>query len=172
MGLFVKFSVCTNTRKHNASVASLKLQPGEWRLEHGTHQQRPCAKIRSLTGRLPGKYRYSSTQFWCNNRLDSRTLQNMISLQDEIFMFGGKLEGGRGNVTDELWVFNVPSRTWQRRNPVVVQPAQTQIYAVEGHSAHCIQLEGGDAIMLVIFGYSPVYSYISIIQEYNLSESQ
>lgn len=91
-----------------------------------------------------------------------------ISLQDEIYMFGGKQEGGRGNVTDELWVFNVPSRTWQRRNPVVVQPAQ--IYAVEGHSAHCIQTEGGDVIMLVIFGYSPIYSYISNVQEYNLSE--
>lgn len=91
-----------------------------------------------------------------------------MSLQDEIYMFGGKLEGGRGNVTDELWVFNVPSRTWQRRNPVVVQPAQ--IYAVEGHSAHCIQTEGGDAVMLVIFGYSPIYSYISNVQEYNLSE--
>lgn len=87
-------------------------------------------------------------------------------------MFGGKLEGGRGNVTDELWVFNVPSRTWQRRNPVVVQSAQAQIFAVEGHSAHCIQLEGGDTIMLVIFGYSPIYSYISSIQEYNLSEWQ
>lgn len=87
-------------------------------------------------------------------------------------MFGGKLEGGRGNVTDELWVFNIPSRTWQRRNPVVVQPAQTQIFAVEGHSAHCIQLEGGDAIMLVIFGYSPIYSYVSNVQEYDLSEWQ
>lgn len=87
-------------------------------------------------------------------------------------MFGGKLEAGWGNVTDELWVFNVPGRTWQRRNPVVGQPAQTQIYAVEGHSAHCILLEGGEAIMLVIFGYSPVYSYISNVQEYNLSESQ
>lgn len=86
-------------------------------------------------------------------------------------MFGGKMEAGWGNVTDELWVFNVPSRTWQRRNPVVGQPAQTQIYAVEGHSAHCIPLEGGEAIMLVIFGYSPVYSYISNVQEYNLSES-
>lgn len=87
-------------------------------------------------------------------------------------MFGGKLEAGWGNVTDELWVFNVPSRTWQRRNPVVGQPTQTQIYAVEGHSAHCVLLDGGDAIMLVIFGYSPIYSYVSNVQEYNLSESQ
>jgi len=85
-------------------------------------------------------------------------------------MFGGKLEAGWGNVTDELWVFNVPSRTWQRRNPVVGAAAQTQIYAVEGHLAHCVPLEDGEAIMLVIFGYSPIYSYVSNVQEYNLSE--
>lgn len=87
-------------------------------------------------------------------------------------MFGGKLEAGWVNVTDELWVFNVPGRTWQRRVPAIGQPAQTQIYAVEGHSAHCVLLETGEAIMLVIFGYSPIYSYISNVQEYNLSKSQ
>lgn len=87
-------------------------------------------------------------------------------------MFGGKLEAGWENVTDELWVFNVPNRTWQRRNPVVGPPAQAQIYAVEGHSAHCVPVDSGETIMLVIFGYSPIYSYISNVQEYNLSESQ
>lgn len=99
--------------------------------------------------------------------------RKVVSLfQDNIYMFGGKLEAGWGNVTDELWVFNVPSRTWQRRTPVVGQSVQTQIYAVEGHSAHCVLVEGGDAVMLVIFGYSPIYSYVSNVQEYNLSESQ
>lgn len=87
-------------------------------------------------------------------------------------MFGGKLEANGGNVTDELWVFNIPGRTWQRKIPVVGPPGQTQIYAVEGHSAHCVLLEGGEAIMLVIFGYSPIYSYISNVQEYNLSKSR
>uniref|UniRef100_A0A8D3BX29 Attractin-like 1b n=1 Tax=Scophthalmus maximus TaxID=52904 RepID=A0A8D3BX29_SCOMX len=86
---------------------------------------------------------------------------------DDIYMFGGKLEAGWANVTDELWVFNVPSRTWQRRNPVVGPMAQAQIYAVEGHSAHCVLLESGEAVMLAIFGYSPIYSYISNVQEYN-----
>lgn len=94
------------------------------------------------------------------------------SFKDDIYMFGGKLEANGGNVTDELWVFNIPGRTWQRKIPVVGPPGQTQIYAVEGHSAHCILLEGGEAIMLVIFGYSPIYSYISNVQEYNLSKSR
>eukprot|EP00064_Thunnus_orientalis_P023028 superscaffoldBa00008322_g23253 len=93
---------------------------------------------------------------------------SLAAYQDDIYMFGGKLEAGWGNVTDELWVFNIPSRTWQRRNPVVGPPAQAQIYAVEGHSAHCVLLDGDEAIMLVIFGYSPIYSYVSNVQEYNL----
>ncbi|XP_057681701.1 attractin-like protein 1 [Corythoichthys intestinalis] len=84
--------------------------------------------------------------------------------QDDIYMFGGKLESGRGNVTDELWVFNIPARSWQRRNPAV----GAQVYAVEGHTAHCVVPEDGQAVMLVIFGYSPIYSYVSNVQEYNL----
>lgn len=86
-------------------------------------------------------------------------------------MFGGKLEASWGNVTDQLWVFNVSSRTWQQGHPDVDSSAQAQIYAVEGHTAHCIQLNNGETIMLVIFGYSPIYSYISNVQEYNLSAS-
>lgn len=87
-------------------------------------------------------------------------------------MFGGKLEASWGNVTDELWVFNISSRTWQQEHPDVDSPAQAQIYAVEGHTAHCVQLNSGETIMLIIFGYSPIYSYISNVQEYDLSESQ
>ncbi|CAG12613.1 unnamed protein product, partial [Tetraodon nigroviridis] len=106
-----------------------------------------------------------------NSGLMPRYGHSLAAYQDEMFMFGGQVEGGGGNVSDELWVFNVPSRTWQRRNPVVAQPAHTQMFAVEGHSAHCIQLEGGDAVMLVIFGYSPIYSYINTIQQYNLKSN-
>lgn len=60
----VKWPICyINKHRFNISVASLQLQPGEWRLEHSAHQQRPCAKIRSLTCRLPGKHRYCPGQF-------------------------------------------------------------------------------------------------------------
>uniref|UniRef100_H2LJV7 Attractin like 1 n=1 Tax=Oryzias latipes TaxID=8090 RepID=H2LJV7_ORYLA len=93
---------------------------------------------------------------------------SLAAHQDDIYMFGGKLEAGLNNVTDELWVFNIPNRTWQRRNPVVGSLAQVQVYAVEGHTAHCVSLDSGDTIMLVIFGHSPIYSYISYVQEYNL----
>lgn len=130
-------------------------------------------------------FNYSSFQMILNYNLESgvwntvpinsgplpRYGHSLAAYQDEIYMFGGKLESGSGNVTDELWVFNMVSRTWQRRSPVLGVPGQTQIYAVEGHSAHCALLEGGELLMLVIFGYSPIYSYISNVQEYNLKSN-
>lgn len=83
-------------------------------------------------------------------------------------MFGGKLEMGSGNVTDELWVFNMQSKSWAQQSPST--PAHGQVYAVEGHSAHIAELDTGDVVMVVIFGYSSIYSYISNVQEYNISE--
>ncbi|XP_035760661.1 attractin-like protein 1 [Neolamprologus brichardi] len=83
--------------------------------------------------------------------------------QDDIYMFGGKLEAGPANVTDEMWVFNVPRRTWSLRKPVPPPP-----YALEGHAAHVVELANGEPVMLIIFGYSPIYSYINKVQEYNI----
>lgn len=81
-------------------------------------------------------------------------------------MFGGKLEVKSANVTDELWVFNIPGRTWSLR-----KPSLPPLYALEGHTAHVVELAGGEPAMLTFFGYSPVYSYINKVQEYNISES-
>lgn len=75
---------------------------------------------------------------------------------------------GSGNVTDELWVFNMQSKSWAQQSPST--PAHGQVYAVEGHSAHIAELDTGDVVMVVIFGYSSIYSYISNVQEYNISE--
>uniref|UniRef100_A0A8D2ZZ61 Attractin-like 1a n=1 Tax=Scophthalmus maximus TaxID=52904 RepID=A0A8D2ZZ61_SCOMX len=83
--------------------------------------------------------------------------------QDDVYMFGGKLEAGAGNVTDELWVFNIPGRTWSPRKPSPAPP-----YALEGHTSHVAELDGGEPVMLIFFGYSPVYSYVNKVQEYNI----
>uniref|UniRef100_A0A3Q0RF30 Attractin-like 1a n=1 Tax=Amphilophus citrinellus TaxID=61819 RepID=A0A3Q0RF30_AMPCI len=83
--------------------------------------------------------------------------------QDDIYMFGGKLEAGPANVTDEMWVFNIPRRTWSLRKPVPPPP-----YALEGHTAHVVELANGEPVMLIIFGYSPIYSYINKVQEYSI----
>lgn len=78
------------------------------------------------------------------------------------------MEMGAKNITDELWVFNIPSMTWSQKNPIV--PAHGQIYAVEGHSAHIAELDNGDVVMVIIFGYSSIYGYISNVQELNICE--
>uniref|UniRef100_A0AAV2LIR0 Attractin/MKLN-like beta-propeller domain-containing protein n=1 Tax=Knipowitschia caucasica TaxID=637954 RepID=A0AAV2LIR0_KNICA len=126
-------------------------------------------------------FNYSSFQMILNYNLESgawntapinsgplpRYGHSLAAFQDEIYMYGGKLEGGAGNVTDELWSFNTVTRTWLRRSPVLAVPGPSQIYAVEGHSAHCVLLPDGEMVMLVVFGYSPIYSYISNVQEYS-----
>ncbi|XP_030628181.1 attractin-like protein 1 [Chanos chanos] len=86
--------------------------------------------------------------------------------QDDLYMFGGRLEGGTGTVTDELWVFNTVNRSWTLKTPSV--PHQGQIYAVEGHTSHLVTMADGDIIMLVLFGHSPIYSSLSYVQEYSL----
>lgn len=79
-------------------------------------------------------------------------------------MYGGKIDA-TGNVTSQLWVFNIPRQTWTQATP----KAKEQ-YAVVGHSAHIITLKDDSVVMLVIFGHCPLYGYISNVQEYNLGE--
>lgn len=83
-------------------------------------------------------------------------------------MYGGKIETNTGNVTDELWIFNIPSQTWSTRIPTVVVHGQQ--YAVEGHSAHIVELDSRDIVMIIIFGYSVIYGYTSSVQEYYISK--
>eukprot|EP00061_Rhincodon_typus_P010725 g35239.t1 len=82
--------------------------------------------------------------------------------KDKIYMYGGKIDS-TGNVTNELWVFHSQNQSWMQ-----LTPKAKQQYAVVGHSAHIVQLKDGRVVMLVIFGYCPLYGYISKIQEYNL----
>lgn len=83
-------------------------------------------------------------------------------------MYGGKIETNNGNVTDELWIFNIQSQTWSTKTPAVLVHGQQ--YAVEGHSAHIVELDSRDVVMIIIFGYSAIYGYTSIIQEYYISK--
>lgn len=82
-------------------------------------------------------------------------------------MYGGKIDS-TGNVSSQLWVFHVQNQTW-----VLLSPRVQEQYAVVGHSAHVVPplQEGGDPLMLVLFGHCPLYGYISHVQEYNLGES-
>ncbi|XP_060696082.1 attractin [Hemiscyllium ocellatum] len=84
--------------------------------------------------------------------------------KDKIYMYGGKIDS-TGNVTNQLWVFHTQNQSWMQ-----LTPKAKQQYAVVGHSAHIVQLKDGRVVMLVIFGYCPLYGYISKIQEYNLGK--
>ncbi|XP_077437375.1 attractin-like protein 1 isoform X2 [Vanacampus margaritifer] len=97
---------------------------------------------------------------------DFRYGHSLALYQDDMYMFGGKLESGPGNVTDELWVFNIPRRTWSWRTPVAPAP-----YGLEGHTAHVVHLAAGQPVMLVFFGYSPVYGFASKVLEYNFGSN-
>ncbi|XP_039927088.1 attractin-like protein 1 isoform X10 [Hirundo rustica] len=123
-------------------------------------------------------FNYSSFQMVLNYNLES-SIWNVVPVskgplqryghtlalyQEDIYMYGGKIETTYGNVTDELWVFNIPSQTWSTRIPAVLVHGQQ--YAVEGHSAHIVELDSRDVVMIVIFGYSSIYGYTSIVQEY------
>ncbi|KAJ8359892.1 hypothetical protein SKAU_G00164170 [Synaphobranchus kaupii] len=125
-------------------------------------------------------FNYSSFQMVLNYNLES-SIWNVVPInsgplpryghslalyQDEIYMFGGKLEGGAGNVTDELWVFSLPGRAWSQRSPSAL--VHGQLFAAEGHSAHVVELDNGEVVMVIFFGYSSIYSYVSSVQEYSL----
>ncbi|XP_075791528.1 attractin-like protein 1 isoform X8 [Pelodiscus sinensis] len=123
-------------------------------------------------------FNYSSFQMVLNYNLDSniwnvvpvskgplqRYGHSLALYQEDIYMYGGKIETNNGNVTDELWIFSINSQTWSSRIPAILVHGQQ--YAVEGHSAHIVDLNSRDVVMIIIFGYSAVYGYTSSVQEY------
>uniref|UniRef100_UPI00358EE444 attractin-like protein 1 isoform X2 n=1 Tax=Myxine glutinosa TaxID=7769 RepID=UPI00358EE444 len=90
--------------------------------------------------------------------------------EDSIFMYGGRTEQLAGNVTDELWVFDIPKRTWSIRVPKTSKLHRK--YAAVGHTAHIVEISRRDPVMLVFFGHNPVFGYLSNIQEYNLNTNE
>ncbi|XP_050003173.1 attractin-like protein 1 isoform X1 [Alexandromys fortis] len=128
-------------------------------------------------------FNYSSFQMVLNYNLESsiwnvgavsrgplqRYGHSLALYQENIFMYGGRIETSGGNVTDELWVFHIHSQSWSTKTPTVLGHGQQ--YAVEGHSAHIMELDSRDVVMIVIFGYSAIYGYTSNIQEYHISSN-
>ncbi|XP_041477758.1 attractin-like protein 1 isoform X4 [Lytechinus variegatus] len=86
-----------------------------------------------------------------------RYSHSTVFYEDTFYMYGGSLFGSA--ITAEMWSFHLPSLTWTNMTDGP--------YALEGHSAHII-----DDVMIVIFGYSPIYSYTNLVQEYNITSGQ
>ncbi|XP_036191764.1 attractin-like protein 1 isoform X3 [Myotis myotis] len=128
-------------------------------------------------------FNYSSFQMVLNYNLENsiwnvgtlsrgplqRYGHSLALYQENIFMYGGRIETNEGNVTDELWIFNIPSQSWSTKTPTVLGHGQQ--YAVEGHSAHIMELDSRDVVMIIIFGYSAIYGYTSSVQEYHISSN-
>ncbi|XP_056616392.1 attractin-like protein 1 isoform X2 [Triplophysa dalaica] len=154
------------------------VKPDGQSLGRASHKAVVCGKLMWVIGGFT--FNYSSFQMVINYNLESSTwdvvqinsgpLQryghSLALYKEEIYMFGGKLDPGPGNVTDELWVFNTNVRSWSLRTPIPL--LHTQHFAVEGHSAHIVDNSYGEAIMVVLFGNSPIYSYLRHVQEYNI----
>ena len=79
-------------------------------------------------------------------------------------MYGGVIGT---QITDEFWQFNMTSKEWLQVDLPFIQSehSDSQWHAVAGHTAHVI-----DGTMYVIFGRSPVYGYMNLVQECDLSK--
>ncbi|OCT96586.1 attractin isoform X1 [Xenopus laevis] len=100
-----------------------------------------------------------------NNSVNSVVVHYGHSLalyKDKLYMYGGKIDA-TGNVTNQLYVFHIHNQSW-----VQIFPNANYQYAVVGHSAHIVTLKDDRVVMLVFFGHSPLYGYISNIQQYSL----
>ncbi|KAG9343990.1 hypothetical protein JZ751_012466 [Albula glossodonta] len=96
------------------------------------------------------------------NSVTGRYGHSLALHEGKIYMYGGKIDS-TGNITNQLWVFHIHNQSW-----VLASPRAKEQYAVVGHSAHVVQLEKDNPVMLVIFGHCPLYGYISKVQEYNI----
>ncbi|XP_062285983.1 attractin-like protein 1 [Scomber scombrus] len=151
------------------------IKPSAQSLGRASHQALVHSGLMWVVGGY--SFNYSNYHMVLNYNLESSTWDavpvsngplyryghSLALYQDDIYMFGGKLEAGSANVTDELWVFNIPRRTWSPWKPTPPPP-----YALEGHTAHVVELADGEPVMLMFFGYSPIYSYINKVQEYSI----
>ena len=74
--------------------------------------------------------------------------------QDAFYLFGGV---NKGKIKADLWTFNVAAGNWTQ---LVPSPRD-----LSGHTAHVVNNK-----MVVIFGYSSLYSYSNKILEYNFGK--
>lgn len=72
--------------------------------------------------------------------------------QGKLYVYGGVVDG---NIRQDLWEYNINAHTWGQRS--------NARHNVSGHTAHVV-----NGVMVVIFGYSPVFGYTNGIQEYDI----
>ncbi|CAG0895551.1 unnamed protein product, partial [Cyprideis torosa] len=88
---------------------------------------------------------------------------------DKIYIYGGTL-AREGEVVNELWTFDITSHFWE---PVRVVEGECNDLlcgplASTGHAA----VDIGGQMMLILFGHSPKYGYLSYVQEYDFGTAE
>jgi len=94
-----------------------------------------------------------------------------------IYMYGGVYNN---TVTNELWLFDTVTLEWTQPNSTTIDidtttsggdannrsgadTTKTAMFACVGHTAHLI-----NGSLYIIFGYNPVYGYLSTVQLFNI----
>lgn len=96
----------------------------------------------------------------------SRYAHSCVIFGDKIYMYGGVIVNSI--VTNELWAFDISAKVWENitvrhycGNKTMCGPLN-----VAGHSANLVQSHDKNEKMVIIFGHSPQYGYLNVVQEY------
>ncbi|KAK3590248.1 hypothetical protein CHS0354_041323 [Potamilus streckersoni] len=79
---------------------------------------------------------------------------SMVAYNGSLYIYGGV---SNRIVQNDLWIYRIAERKWEYKKP-------NQSIAVAGHTAVVV-----GHMMYIIFGHSPRYGYMNIIQEVNLN---
>ncbi|XP_064629979.1 attractin-like protein 1 isoform X2 [Lineus longissimus] len=129
----------------------------------------------SMTGQMDISRFHVIDQRWENVRTigelpAARYGHSVVLYKNKIYMFGGDVL--TVNITNELWVFDVPANTATPILPVawsLINSSSADLLpiGVVGHTAHVV-----NDTMYVIFGYSSLLGYTNTVQEYRLDDQK
>lgn len=92
-----------------------------------------------------------------------------------MYVYGGVTASGQ--ICNELWAFDVSAKTWEnitvRSDPCIPSNATAMCGPLKsvGHTATLFTNKSRKSeIMIVIFGYSPVFGFLNTVQEYHFGE--
>lgn len=91
---------------------------------------------------------------------------SVVLHEHKIVMFGGMIKNG--TITRELWTYDLLKQTWSiwlDGEDFYLNSCSSDYCAplpVMGHTATLV-----DNLMIIIFGYNPVYGYLNIVQEFS-----
>ncbi|XP_039262630.2 attractin-like protein 1 [Styela clava] len=97
---------------------------------------------------------------------------SMIAFQNKLLIFGGR-DVWTDQVKDELWEFNITTKRWTNVQYTVdfidtSNNSTTSPLTLWGHSGNLVQLDNGLNLMIVIFGFHPLFEYSGFVYEYNI----